>query len=368
MRVLQLLPYRFWGGPELQSFQLAAELHKAYNYTTDALFFYGKHSNTEDLAIAKDKAREFNIHLKLVPHPSYSEIFKARQELAQLLQKEKYDILVSSGYFCDILAVGQNVKKICLFHGWTAQNSKVKLFEKIDRFCLSKFDAVACVSKAQETDLARYNSHVKNISNCLDPQSLKPAFSRQLFMEKLGLKEPCQIILTVGRLSPEKGQNLALSALAKIPFHEKNIHWVFIGSGFSEKNLRLQSVQLGLQNNTHFLGLIPEAYRWMAAADLFVLPSLREGLPVALLEAFSQKVPVIATDVGGNSELVQDQRTGALVPSGQSDLLAQAVMDFFSHPQYKTEWPEKAYAHLQNNFTVKQQAERWHEVIQKVIS
>src|SRR5207245_5478451 len=107
-----------------------------------------------------------------------------------------------------------------------------------------------------------------------------------------------------------------------------NLHYVIVGSGEPAYERTLQGVvsRLGLENRVHFMGFQNVVYPYLAALNLYVHPALMEGFGIAVLEAMAMRKPVVATTTGGLPEIVQDGQTGLLVPPGEPNVLAQAIV------------------------------------------
>lgn len=139
-------------------------------------------------------------------------------------------------------------------------------------------------------------------------------------------------ILFVGRLSPEKGLTTFFAALARLKDQTLFEAWI-VGSGDQLTELRDLAVELGIEEHIKFLGQIEwgsQLFSIMREADVLVLPSTSEGLPLVLVEAMSQGLPVVATAVGGIPEVVENRVSGLLVPSESPDDLARAIMEAIS--------------------------------------
>jgi glycosyltransferase involved in cell wall biosynthesis len=135
----------------------------------------------------------------------------------------------------------------------------------------------------------------------------------------------------IGRLAAEKGHAMLLDAMqivrGKIP-----AHLVVVGSGALEEDLFRQSRGPGIEEYTHFLGNRRDIVDILHGLDLVVSASTYEAFPTVILEAMSQQVPVIATDVPGNRDLVKNGDTGLLTPAGDAGRLAEAILYLLSHP------------------------------------
>jgi len=144
-------------------------------------------------------------------------------------------------------------------------------------------------------------------------------------------------LLTVGRLSPEKGHEFLLEALASLCSKNLPITCTLVGDGPRNRFLHDRAAELDLTSHVHFLGSvgqdrIQDLYR---RADVFILPSLAEGLPVVLLEAMALQRPVVTSRIAGIPELVQDGVNGLLVEPARSDQLAHAIERLVCDPNLR---------------------------------
>lgn len=142
---------------------------------------------------------------------------------------------------------------------------------------------------------------------------------------ELGIADDEVLALTVANLRSEKGYDVLLDAARLVVAAGIPVRFVSVGRGPLEAELASAANAAGLGERLRFLHTRTDTVRLMFGADLFVLPSHQEGLPVALMEAMSAGLPVVATIVGGVPDIVTDGVEGLLVPPGRADLLAQAV-------------------------------------------
>jgi L-malate glycosyltransferase len=159
---------------------------------------------------------------------------------------------------------------------------------------------------------------------------LDTSLSRETARERLGVSG--LVIGAVGRLEEQKGHAHLLAALPEVRRQVPDLLVLLVGEGRRQENLRRQIQALGLQDTVRFLGTrrdLPEIYR---ALDLFVQPSLWEGLPLALLKAMGAGLPVVATRVSGSLEAVADGVNGRLVAPGEPQALARAILELARHP------------------------------------
>jgi glycosyltransferase involved in cell wall biosynthesis len=132
---------------------------------------------------------------------------------------------------------------------------------------------------------------------------------------------PDYLVFTPARLHPQKGHAVLLAAAAQVP----EATFVLAGDGPLRAELEQQARTLGVAERCVFLGYRPDVPALLASADLVVLPSLFEGLPVSILEAMAAGRPVVATAIGGTDEAITHEQTGLLVPPGDATALAMAI-------------------------------------------
>jgi glycosyltransferase involved in cell wall biosynthesis len=156
------------------------------------------------------------------------------------------------------------------------------------------------------------------------------------------------VVLTVARLDAQKGVTHLLDAAAVVP----DAVFAIAGDGPDRAMLEARASALGLTERVRFLGHRRDVPALLASADLFVLPSLYEGLPLAALEAMAAGVPVIATAIGGTSEIVRDGETGTLVPPGDGAALGVAIARVLADRDAAARLARAARALVQREFSV----------------
>src|SRR5438128_496022 len=136
--------------------------------------------------------------------------------------------------------------------------------------------------------------------------------ARSTLREELNLASEDRLVLAVGNLYPVKGHRFAVEALALLRERHPNLYLAIAGRGETAEALRTQAEELGVARRLHLLGLREDVANVLAGADVFVLPSLSEGLPLALLEAMLSGCPVVASDVGEVRNALADGDAGVL--------------------------------------------------------
>jgi glycosyltransferase involved in cell wall biosynthesis len=155
------------------------------------------------------------------------------------------------------------------------------------------------------------------------------------------------IVFTPARLHPQKGHVFLLEAAV----HVSDALFVLAGDGPDRGALEAQAKKLGIEDRVCFLGQRQDIPQLLAACDLFVLPSLFEGLPLSVLEAMAAGKPVIATDIGGTNEAVVHRETGLLVPPGNPVELAAAIRDLLTNRSLAACLAEAGRRRVQQKFS-----------------
>ena len=162
------------------------------------------------------------------------------------------------------------------------------------------------------------------------------------------------IIVCVARLSPVKRIDLLLDALSYVAKSHSSWKCAIVGSGPLEEELRARSAALGLSDSVQFTGHVNDVRPYLNMAGVFVLSSEKEGLPLALLEAMAMGLPCIATDVGGNSEVIEHGQTGLIVKFGSPEELAQAIEYLLDHASERHRMGEQAKQRVREHFDIEQ--------------
>lgn len=167
-----------------------------------------------------------------------------------------------------------------------------------------------------------------------------------------------QTVLLLGRLAKEKGHALLLEAFKILGSRRPSLIAMFAGVGPLEAELKAKCKAAGLTDQVRFLGYRQDLQRLLAAADLVVLPSISEGLPLAAVEALAAARPIVATAVGGTPEVVLDGQTGLLIAPNDSAALAEAMHRLLTDPALALRLGTNGRLFAERHFDVRLQIER----------
>jgi len=177
-----------------------------------------------------------------------------------------------------------------------------------------------------------------------------------------------RLILAVGNLYPVKGHRYLVEALGLLKDRRREAHVAVAGRGDLAETLQAQARTLGVADRLHLLGLRDDIPNVLAGADMFVLPSVSEGLPVALLEAMFAGRPIVASDVGGVRAALLGGEAGFLVQPGDPLALARAIDQLLSDPAEARVLAERAARHAAAEYDSAVMVARYARVYTQAVS
>ena len=228
---------------------------------------------------------------------------------------------------------------------------------KVRRYELDQADAVLPMSRHIHQSLETGGVPGKRLwtlYSALDMKRVSPQGDGQGRGRRFDVPDNVPLIGTVANLFPRKGYEVMVKALPMVLASFPTVQYLMIGQGNSgyERTLRSLVRDLGLEKTVHFVGFQKEVYACLAAMDIYVHPALMEGFGIAVLEAMAMGKPVVASRVGGIPEVVQDGVTGILVPPGDPDPLALALVGLLKDPHKRESMGRAGKERFEMHFTV----------------
>jgi glycosyltransferase involved in cell wall biosynthesis len=277
-----------------------------------------------------------------VPAPGGADPAVARA-LLDAARDASPEVLHSHGYKTDVLlaALRPLARRpplpplVATNHNWTGATRALRVYERLDALALRAFSRVAAVSRASRAEMLARGLRPERVvvvpngiplpAAAPDRDRARAALAR--LVPDLG---PEPLVGYLGRLSAEKGVRELVSALASPLLGA--VRAVLVGDGPLRAEVEAAIAARGLGARTHLLGWRDDAALLLPAFDVLVLPSWREGVPLAALEAFAAGVPVVASRVGGMPDVVRDGETGILAPPRDPAALAAALGSLLGDP------------------------------------
>jgi sugar transferase (PEP-CTERM/EpsH1 system associated) len=298
-------------------------------------------------------------------------LFKMRKILVQ----EKVDIIHSNGYgtFFDSVVGAQLAGTpftIHCIHGiYWRDMEKMRLRRRILQRLLSlrtnKLYAVADYLREYYINIVGVPaSRISTIYNGVDVEAYTPRDENTGREERLKLGLPSDEILvgSVGTLYWVKDPENFLTAAALVLQQRDDVSFLWVGGGPLKETLQTRAIELGIEGKIHYLGWRDDVSNILATLDIFVLPSLIEGFSYSILEAMASGLPVVATDVGGNSELIQNNGTGFLVPPRKQELLADAMLKLISKKSLRVDLGRKARQRVEEKFSLSSMVQKYQQM------
>jgi len=318
------------------------------------------------------EANKKNIEtINLVLKKGYS--YKSAEKIFRIIESKSVDITHTHGYKGNILLGSIPKAKrptpvISTIHGWTSirKFSKIWFYNLIDRMFLKNLDALVFVNKENQSSIRHKRKYV--VENCIS----KLSFNLEIVSATdPDLVEQCKNAFVVGsisRLSEEKGIIYLLKALKKLINDDNNYKAIIIGEGLLEDHLREYIKTNKLTDKVILTGYKKNAYRFLQLFDVFVLPSLTEGLPMVILEAMQASVPIVATEVGGIPSILRNKIEGIVIKPSNSDELADAISLIKNNPKMAKEMTYRSLEKVQNKYSVEKMAKEYIKIYKMVLS
>jgi glycosyltransferase involved in cell wall biosynthesis len=304
--------------------------------------------------------------------------FFAILEIIKLIKKTKPDIIHLNSSKISILgSLATFIYKLSIVncqllivytaHGWVF-NEPLSIWKKLFYKYAEKFTArfknkIICVSEFDyQTALEQKicpKEKLAMIHNGINEINFLP---RQEARKKLNLPENKFIIGSIGNLYETKGFRYLIEATKKLVEEGLEILTVIIGEGQERKYLSKLIKKNKLENNLILAGRIPEAAELLSAFDLYICSSVKEGLSYTIIETMLNGLPIIATRVGGNPELIEDRRNGLLINSKDPDDLVKKIKILMNNTDLQQELSTQARIKAQEEFSLEKMLEKTKKI------
>lgn len=295
--------------------------------------------------------------------------------LKNILKTEKPDILHchrhAASIFGVLAGITEKIRVISHVHGLHRTRSLKRRFT--NWFILRRIDKIITVSDSVRHDVIETNwdidiSKVVTVKNCIDLKMIDDIkISKMDARLKLGISDGV-VFGTVGRLVPTKGQAYLLEAFSRIQKKIPDSRLMIVGDGPLFKKLTKQAEKLKISSNVLFTGYREDVLEIIRGFDVFVLPSLAEGLSIALLEAMASRLPIIASNVGGIPEVFGNSHCGRLVPPKDVTALSAAMIEIdMLDVNHKKDLGENGRKKIEEEFTVAVMVTKIQEVYESVL-
>lgn len=326
-------------------------------------------------ALSKE-ARENGIHVEVFQQTSRYDL-SVLKKLARYIRQERFDLLHTHGPRANLFGLYLKKKtKICwvtTIHSdpsldFMKAGVKGKIFTALHLYAVKKMDHYFAVSERFKKNLMAAGIRGDNITTIYNGIHFTEEKAVPVPRAELGADKDDVLFVMVARLHPIKGHEIVLEALQKL--ENSQVKVLFVGDGPIRSELEQAVDRRGLSGQVHFLGFRKDVEEIYAASDVALLASYSESFPLALLEAANQHLPVITTDVGGVNELITNEKTGWIVPTGDADLYRQAMEEAIFRKQRGelAKMGDDLYQHASRHFSLTNLYEMIRNTYERLLS
>jgi glycosyltransferase involved in cell wall biosynthesis len=287
----------------------------------------------------------------------------AIRALCGIVERHEIDIIHCHGIkpvlYAPLAARHKNLGLINTCHTWDFDSTRDSVISVLERCILHAFDRVVVVSDHMVPQLRRFGLQADVIYNGIDVQPFSNSSSD--FGDRMNwCGRP--VIGAIGRLAPQKGLQFLLRAAPEVLRESPNALFVLVGDGPERDPLETEAKHLGIRSSVCFLGARKDIPQLLSSMDVVVMPSLFEGLPMALLEAMASGRAVIASRVGGIPNVIQERVNGIMLSPGDVSGLTAALCSLLKNRELRVTLGQKARETVGSRFSAASMAKRYLDI------
>jgi glycosyltransferase involved in cell wall biosynthesis len=259
-----------------------------------------------------------------------------------------------------------------IFHSYF-RPLKTWLLLLVEKICASMCDKIITLTdkcKAEHINLriAWPEKFVTIHSGIRLERFLSRSFEADRIRAELNIPAGRKIAGTVARLEPVKGIEYLIDSMKDVLSAMSDVHFLIVGDGSQRKYLQRKARELGIEENVTFTGIREDVPRLISIMDLFVLPSLNEGMGRVLVEAGMMAKPVVATNVSGIPELIDHTQTGLLVEPANAKQLAEGIVELLTNPQKARYMGENAKLRMRDNYSADKMVDKIERLYNELLT
>jgi glycosyltransferase involved in cell wall biosynthesis len=292
------------------------------------------------------------------------------RDIKNFILQNNVDILHCHGYKEDFYGIFTpvSIPRVATNHLWKRTTTRLKLYSMIDAIILRYFNLVIGVSDEIVNEMQSYNIRTAlKIPNGVDIDKFSIRHKSFDLYDKIGFKPDDFIVGMISSLSPEKGHIYAINAMRNLVGEFPNIRLLIIGDGALKSEIQEQIITAGIQGNVELVGNQKNIPEFLSIIDVFIMPSLKEGLPIALLEAMASGKAVIATRVGENENVIEDGKTGFLIDPDNSKQLEEAILKLVRNKEIIAKLGSNARMVVENQYSSQIMCKKYCEQYENVL-
>ncbi len=346
-----------------------------YNLATayDKSKFNLKVGCLHELGALSTKMEGHGVESKLVPGmiPGVSMIYPRR--LIEFIRRSKCDIVhTHSGCWPKVAAACSrigNVKLVYTEHGRTHPDPRLTVF--LDALAARATDRVVAVSEPLRKYLISRvgvpENKIMTINNGIDTERFRPSNDGVAVRRELGYSDNEVVIGIVARLAPVKNHRYLIDAFRLVAQKAPQARLLIIGDGPLRTSLQDFTAAYDLDDRVTFLGDRMDVPRLLTGVDISVLSSQSEGISLTLLEAMSSGLPVVATAVGGNPDIIQDRKNGLLVDTDNVPAFADSLSTLVESSELRSKMGQRGREHVVANWSLRAMNKKYEELYEQLL-
>lgn len=364
MKILQLVTRRQYRGAEV----FAANLSKELLLLGHEIIFVGLYKNNTDVLVVQGA-----IQKDLADSPKTFS-FKLIKDLISFIKSERPDVIqcngsdtlkymVAASFFIPKIPV--TYRNISIISVWLKGSVKKRIYQNM----FKRIDHVTSVGIEAANDFATALNYPKNrITIIRRGIPLKHVGKSNSFKRgQFGIGANEKIAVHVGNFSPEKNHEFLLEVFSEIKNSNSNIKLILIGNGVLLEHIKQRVSELKLQGTIFIAGFRKDIPEILAQADCLLLSSKVEGVPGVILEAAAQKVPAVATNVGGVKEVLKDGETGFLINDFDVEMFRQKIISVMTNDALRSKLGSNAYNMVTKKFNPVKNAKKFEDLYTSLV-
>ena len=360
IRLLELRNTYKWGGGPDKTILLSAEKHDPKRVTVVVVYIRDVRDHEFQIT---EMAKGRGLTYYEVPESGKFD-FRVLRALREIIIRHDINMIHGHDYKSDLFAYiirrlmwKRPIALVSTAHAWVMLGRKGEFYRQLDLFLMKRFDHLFAVSKATQDEMVAAGipeSKITVLYNGIDTEAWSRVHVKTTLRQDLGIAESSPVVGYVGRIMPEKDLETWIRSAALVAERYPKAKFILVGEGrdgTTLDELKALAESLGIANQLIFPGFRRDLPRVYSAFDVFVMSSLREGLPNSILEAMALGVPVVTTDVAGAKELVVNEDTGFVVDQKDHRNLAASILKILDHDSLRTRMGQAGRQRVETEFS-----------------
>lgn len=363
MRILEITDAKGWSGGAQQALFLSVGLKQRGRHVILACW---------DSSEIKKRAIKENIPIATLKMRQEYDIF-AILELAKIIKEHKIDIVHAHHPKAHSLGLAANAlakAPIFLYTRRVIFPIRKSFFSQI-KYKSRRIDKIVAVSEGVKTILVEYGikpERIEVIHSGTDISRFNPEINSHKIRKEFNIPDDFSVVSLIGNFSYYKGHTFFLKAIPLILKEMPKTKFIITGRDTDNKELKNLVVKLDISQNTILTGFRRDIPDILAATDLSVNASLQEGFAGTIRESLAMEKPVVATNVGGNPEMVIDNQNGLLIPPENSDAIAEGVIKLLGDKEVLKKMGEEGHRIVKEKFSVEAMVAKTEKLYEQLLN